>query len=166
MKKSQLAVQLYTLRDFIKSPFDIAATFRKVREIGYEAIQVSGMGPIAEEELVKIANDNGLVICATHENARTICEDTDKVIERLKKLNCRYKARNDNDVSCNTNLLGNKFSQKRNKQIGANEYGGCRQAHTNAIGDRGGGCQHGTHTEKLYKNGVACQYSFFEYRTK
>lgn len=92
MKKSQLAVQLYTLRDFIKSPFDIAATFRKVREIGYEAIQVSGMGPIAEEELVKIANDNGLVICATHENARTICEDTDKVIERLKKLNCRYTA--------------------------------------------------------------------------
>ncbi len=92
MKKSQLAAQLFTLRDFIKTPADVAKTLPKVREIGYEAIQVSGMGPIDEAELVKIANDCGLTICATHENARMICEETDKVIERLKKLNCRYTA--------------------------------------------------------------------------
>lgn len=92
MKKHQLAAQLYTLRDYIKTPEDVAKTLPKVREIGYEAIQVSGMGPIDEGELAKIAADNGLVICATHEAGSKICSEPEKVIERLKKLNCRYTA--------------------------------------------------------------------------
>ena len=92
MKKSQLAAQLYTLREFLKTPADVAKALPKVREIGYEAIQVSGMGPIDEAELVKIANDCGLTICATHEPGKVFFEDYTKVIERLKKLNCRYTA--------------------------------------------------------------------------
>ena len=92
MKKCQLAAQLYTLRDFIKTPEDIAKTLPKVKAIGYDAIQVSGMGPIPEDELVKIATDNGLTICATHEPGKKIFEETEAVIERLHKLNCRYTA--------------------------------------------------------------------------
>ena len=92
MKKSQLAAQLYTLREYIKTPADIAKTLEKVKAIGYDAVQVSGMGPIDEAELMKIVNDNGLIICATHEAGSKICDDTDAVIERLKKLNCRYTA--------------------------------------------------------------------------
>jgi sugar phosphate isomerase/epimerase len=92
MKKNQLAAQLFTLRDFIKTPADVAVTLPKVKAIGYDAIQVSGMGPIDEAELVKIAKDNGLEICATHENGRMICEETDKVIERLHKLGCSNTA--------------------------------------------------------------------------
>ncbi|MBE6356686.1 MAG: sugar phosphate isomerase/epimerase [Lentisphaerae bacterium] len=92
MKKSQLAAQLYTLREFLQTPADVAKILPQVKGIGYDAIQVSGMGPIDEAELVKIADDNGLVICATHEPGKMICEETDKVIERLKKLNCRNTA--------------------------------------------------------------------------
>ncbi len=92
MKKNQLAAQLYTLREFLKTPADVAKALPKVREIGYEAIQVSGMGPIDEAELVKIANDCGLTICATHEPGKLFFEDYTKVIERLKKLNCCYTA--------------------------------------------------------------------------
>ncbi|RKX34780.1 MAG: sugar phosphate isomerase/epimerase, partial [Verrucomicrobia bacterium] len=44
MKINQVAAQLYTLRDHIKTPADIAASMKKVREIGYTAVQVSGMG--------------------------------------------------------------------------------------------------------------------------
>ena len=50
------------------------------------------MGPIDEAELVKIANDCGLNICATHEPGKNIVENPELVIERLKKLNCRYTA--------------------------------------------------------------------------
>lgn len=92
MKKCQLAAQLYTLRDFIKTPEDIAKTLPKVKAIGYDAVQISGMGPIAEEELVKIAADCGLVICATHEPGKKIFEETGAVIERLNKLNCHCTA--------------------------------------------------------------------------
>lgn len=92
MKINQAAAQLYTLRNYLKTPDDIASSLRKVREIGYEAVQVSGMGPIAEEELMKILDGEGLVCCATHEPTQQIFEETSRVVERLQKLNCQYTA--------------------------------------------------------------------------
>ncbi|MEI8245854.1 MAG: sugar phosphate isomerase/epimerase [Lentisphaerota bacterium] len=92
MKKNQIAAQLFTLRDFLKTPEDIAASLKKVKQIGYDAVQVSGMGPIAEEELVKILDGEGLICCATHEPGGKIVNETAAVIERLNKLNCKYTA--------------------------------------------------------------------------
>ncbi|SDU06053.1 Sugar phosphate isomerase/epimerase [Verrucomicrobium sp. GAS474] len=92
MKLSQVAVQLYTLRDFLKTPADIAETLRKVAAIGYQAVQVSGMGPIAEEELNALLEKNGLVCCATHENGDLIRAEPAKIVDRLRKLNCKYTA--------------------------------------------------------------------------
>jgi len=92
MKSNQIAAQLYTLRNHLKTPADIAVTLRKVRQIGYQAVQVSGMGPIAEEELSRMLQGEGLVCCATHELGAKILDETAAVIARLQKLNCRYTA--------------------------------------------------------------------------
>ena len=92
MQISQVGVQLYTLRDFLKTPADIAASMKKVRAIGYEAVQVSGMGPIEEGELVKILASEGLVCAATHEGSNDILDDPAKIVDRLGKLNCKYTA--------------------------------------------------------------------------
>lgn len=92
MKLKQVAVQLYTLRDFLKEPAQIAESLKKVAEIGYRAVQISGMGPIPEEELVKITDDLGLKICATHEPSQEIIDNPGKVIEHLKKLGTKYTA--------------------------------------------------------------------------
>lgn len=92
MKIEQVALQLYTLRDHLKTPTDIAASLQKVRAIGYQAVQVSGMGPIAESELKTILQGEGLTLCATHEPANTILNDPQAVVERLKKLECIYTA--------------------------------------------------------------------------
>lgn len=92
MKINQIAVQLFTLRDHLKTPADIAATLKKVSRIGYQAVQVSGMGPIPEAELNTMLAGEGLVCCATHENGDMILNETGKVIERLKKLHCTYTA--------------------------------------------------------------------------
>lgn len=92
MKISQVAAQLYTCRDLLQTPADIATTLRRVREIGYTAVQVSGMGPILEEELITILDGEGLVCCATHESPDTILNDPKKVIEHLQKLRCSYTA--------------------------------------------------------------------------
>lgn len=92
MKRSQVAAQLYTIRDVIKTPLEIAAAMKKVREIGYTAVQVSGMGPIEEKELVKILDGEGLVCCATHESAGDILNEPLRVVERLEKLHCTYTA--------------------------------------------------------------------------
>lgn len=92
MKITQVAAQLYTCRELLKTPSDIAATLRRVRKVGYTAVQVSGMGPIPEEELNTILDGEGLVCCATHEPGGTILDEPQKVIDRLHKLRCKYTA--------------------------------------------------------------------------
>lgn len=92
MKLHQVALQLYTLRDFTKTPQEITATLKKVRAIGYEAVQASAMGSIAEEELLRILAGEGLTLCATHEPADIILNEPERVVERLRKLNCKYTA--------------------------------------------------------------------------
>jgi sugar phosphate isomerase/epimerase len=92
MKLSQVALQLYTLRDFCKTAADLAATAHKVRAIGYEAVQISGVGPIPEAELVAILKGEGLAICATHEPSAQILDEPERVIERLRLLGTRLTA--------------------------------------------------------------------------
>jgi sugar phosphate isomerase/epimerase len=92
MKLKQVAAQLYTLREHLKTPKDIAASLKKVKQIGYPAVQVSGMGPIPEEELNKILDGEGLTCCATHEGGNVILGEPMKVVERLKKLRCKHTA--------------------------------------------------------------------------
>jgi len=92
MKITQLAAQLYSVRDFLKTPADITGSLKKIRAIGYQAVQVSGMGPIAEEELVKLCRDNGLTICATHEPGDRILNEPQLIVARLKKLECQITA--------------------------------------------------------------------------
>jgi sugar phosphate isomerase/epimerase len=92
MKISQVAVTLYTVRDFCKSASDLAITAQKVHAIGYEAVQLSGLGPIPPEEIVRIMAGEGLTICATHEPGDVILDQPEKAIETLQKLGCRLTA--------------------------------------------------------------------------
>jgi sugar phosphate isomerase/epimerase len=90
MKINQVAAQLYTVRDFAKNPADIAKTLKKIRAIGYEAVQVSGVGPIDPTELGRMIKGEGLVCCATHEG--DILTNAAGVAEKLTKLDCAYTA--------------------------------------------------------------------------
>ncbi len=92
MKIEQIALQTYTIRNALKTPADIAASLKKVAAIGYRAIQVSGMGPIDEKELVSITDGEGLRICATHEPSGTILDEPEKVVDRLRALGCEITA--------------------------------------------------------------------------
>jgi sugar phosphate isomerase/epimerase len=90
MKITQVAAQLYTLREHMKTPADMAQSLKKVRAIGYEAVQVSGVGAIDPVELKKLMDGEGLTCCATHEG--NILTEPEKVAERLDKLGCKYTA--------------------------------------------------------------------------
>lgn len=84
MELKNVGAQLYTLHGMLKTPEEIAKTLPKVREIGYEVVQVSGVGPIEPAELRKILDGCGLSCCATHEPTDKILHETDQVIEKLK----------------------------------------------------------------------------------
>ena len=92
MKIDQVACQLYTLRDHLKTPADIATSLKKVAAIGYQSVQASGLGPIAEDELLTILKGEGLTLCATHEDSNTIRNDPQWVVDHLAKLECKYTA--------------------------------------------------------------------------
>ena len=92
MQLHQLAAQLYTLRDFCKTPQGIAQTLEKVRAIGYRAVQVSGVAPIPTQDLKAMLDDNDLICCATHEPAPQILEETPRIMERLQQLDCKFTA--------------------------------------------------------------------------
>ena len=91
MKKSQLAVQLYTLRSYLKTPGSVDRAFAKIRRIGYEAVQVSGVAaPV--EAVKKAADDNGLKICASHADSADLMNRPEKVIEQQNILGCLHTA--------------------------------------------------------------------------
>ncbi len=90
MKIAQVAAQLYTVRDYCRTAPDLAQTLKKIRAIGYQAVQISGVGPIPEAEIMVMLKAEGLVCCATHEG--NILTEPAKVVERLRKLECRYTA--------------------------------------------------------------------------
>jgi len=92
MKLNQVAAQLFTLREHCKTPADLAASLKKVAAIGYPAVQISGIGPIPEADLVKICRDNNLTICATHENGQVILNEPQKIVAKLQALGCRHTA--------------------------------------------------------------------------
>ena len=92
MANSVLAAQLYTCRDFTKDISGVADVLRKMKDIGYEAVQVSGFGPVDPKEVAKIANDLGVTICATHMSWNAFLQDLDTVIETHKLWNCIHTA--------------------------------------------------------------------------
>ena len=92
MKLNQLAAQLYTVRDFCRTAPELAATARRIREIGYRAVQISGIGPIPDGEVVRIMAGEGLVICATHEPSQTILDSPGLALERVQRLGCTHTA--------------------------------------------------------------------------
>jgi sugar phosphate isomerase/epimerase len=92
MPASPFAAQLYTLRDFTKTPADIALTLKRVRRIGYESVQLSALGKIDPKELAKILQGEGLACCATHISTERMKNETQAAIDEHRLWNCAYTA--------------------------------------------------------------------------
>lgn len=87
-----IAAQMFTLREYLQTPDDIATTLRKVREIGYEAVQLSALGPIETDRLKEVLDRNGLAVCATHIGWDRLRRDIEGVIKEHQTLGCRHVA--------------------------------------------------------------------------
>src|SRR5512146_2428928 len=88
MSQQVLAAQLYTLREYTQTAGDFADSMRKVRQMGYTAVQVSGIGPIPPKDVKKIVDDNGLKICITHIGFQRLTNDLAAVIDEHRLWSC------------------------------------------------------------------------------
>ena len=90
MIEEKIALTLYTLRDFCRTEGDLDRTLARVREIGYEYVQISGV-PLAAAEVRRLLDRNGLKCCATHQDLGDL-EEIDALAERLSVLGCGFAA--------------------------------------------------------------------------
>ena len=92
MAEYVLGAQLYTVRQFTQTLDGVAESLKKVADIGYRAIQISGFGPVAAEDVARIVDDNGLAVASTHTSWDRFVNDLDAVIEEHKLWKCSHRA--------------------------------------------------------------------------
>ncbi|MRN55103.1 sugar phosphate isomerase/epimerase family protein [Paenibacillus monticola] len=90
MIKSNIAAQLYTVRDFTQTAEGLHSTFQKISALGYQAVQVSAIGPIDPQLVKDYADEAGLTICATHVSWDRLKNDLDNLAAEHKLWNCKY----------------------------------------------------------------------------
>jgi sugar phosphate isomerase/epimerase len=92
-KKGIAGAQLYTVREFTQTLEGVAETLKKVVDIGYTAIQISGFGrDLDPQEVAKLVDDSGLTVAATHMGWPMFLNDLDRVIEIHKMWKCEHPA--------------------------------------------------------------------------
>ncbi len=92
MSTSTIGINLYSVRQFTQTPADVAQTLKKVKKIGYEAVQISGFGTIEPAELRKMLDGEGLTVCATHVGYGDLRDKMDEVIEKHHIWGCKNAA--------------------------------------------------------------------------
>lgn len=90
MRIEQVAAQLYTVRQHMKSPEETAATLKRVREIGYQAVQLASMGDLSEAEIARMLKEAGLTCFSSHENPERLLDEPAAVVKRMEQLGCRF----------------------------------------------------------------------------
>ena len=75
---SRIGLQMYTLRDFTKTPDDFKATLKKVADIGIENVQITPPGFFTVEETAQLLKDNGL-------KADSVFRSTRKVVDTIEQ---------------------------------------------------------------------------------
>ena len=80
----KLGAQFYSIRTETQTAQGLENSFAKIKEIGYENVQLSAIGPIAAEDIQRISNQYELPIVCTHSPYDRILNDTDALIREHK----------------------------------------------------------------------------------
>lgn len=86
----KIGAQLYTLRNFCKTTDDFAETLKRVADIGYTTVQVSGTCAYEPEWLAEELKKNGLLCPLTHFDYKRVVNDTDNVVAAHNTFGCKH----------------------------------------------------------------------------
>ena len=86
----KLGAQLYTVHDYVKNLKDFDESLKKIADIGYEYVQVSGTCAYPAQWLADTLKKYGLKCCLTHISEDHLVNATDYVIENHKTFDCPY----------------------------------------------------------------------------
>ncbi len=86
----RIGVQFYTLRDLCKTAEDFAETLKKVADIGYTTVQISGTCEYAPTWLKEQLDKNGLSCVLTHIPQERLLADPAAVAKDHDVFDCKY----------------------------------------------------------------------------
>lgn len=86
----QIGAQFYTIRDFCKTPEDLSESLKKIADIGYTTVQLSGTCPYDPQWMARELSKNGLKCVITHTAPQKLTEETEQVCAHHDILDCRY----------------------------------------------------------------------------
>lgn len=91
----QLAVQLYSFRDYCDTARKAASTLKKLRKQGWRKVQISGgIDRLDPLDVKKMADDAGVDIIGHHTNLGTLRDAAERanLIDKLHVWDCSYTA--------------------------------------------------------------------------
>lgn len=86
----KIGAQMFTIREFCKTPEDTIASLEKLAEIGYRYVQLSGCGPIDPQVLRDACDRIGIKVVVTHVPYERIVDDTENLIKEHEIMGCDY----------------------------------------------------------------------------
>lgn len=86
----QIGAQFYTVRDLCKTLDDFALTLKKVADIGYKTVQISGTCPYEAQWLREQLDKNGLKCVLTHIPVPKLVGETEQVIADHHVFDCPH----------------------------------------------------------------------------
>lgn len=84
----RIGAQYFTLRNFCKTIEDFDETCRKVKEIGYQIIQISGT-PLKAADMKPIIDKYGLEVMTSHRSFDDFKNNLDEIIDYNRTLGCK-----------------------------------------------------------------------------
>ncbi len=86
----EIGAQFYTVRESCKTLADFAETLKKVADIGYKNVQISGTCPYEAEWLKEQLQKNGLRCVLTHIPAPRLIDETEQVVHDHQVFDCEH----------------------------------------------------------------------------
>ncbi len=84
----RIGAQLYTVRDFVQDEKSFKETMKKLSDIGFKSVQISGVGAIPPEAMRDICSENSLAIACTHKGFEDYRDRIDEMISFHRALGC------------------------------------------------------------------------------
>jgi sugar phosphate isomerase/epimerase len=86
MKLSQVAAQIYTVRDYLSNSTGFAQTIERLKAIGYPAVELIPSATLSDKEMATICRDAGITVAAAHVPGKTLLEQPQAIVEKLQIL--------------------------------------------------------------------------------
>jgi sugar phosphate isomerase/epimerase len=85
-----IAAQLYTVRDQLQDPSRLSGVLGRLREIGYPAVEVAGLGKGTLERFGQELSRSGLIACAAHVSLERLRSDLTAAAAECNEWGCKY----------------------------------------------------------------------------